>query len=160
MAFVVIMIIIGVITAMVASNKGRDGLSWFFVGLLFGPLGLIISLVVSSNDEVIEQTLISSGASKKCPYCAELVKKEALICKHCGSDLSEPSNKKASLTSNETAKLVSQLKNLILAEKLDEIKKILADKPDLTSHKEQLVKFTGFMKNKEIKNIIYRYFKV
>ena len=42
-----IMSLFGLITASIASKKGRSGVGWFFVGFFFTVLGMIISLVVS-----------------------------------------------------------------------------------------------------------------
>jgi len=87
MEFLVIWLVCGVIAAIVATNKGRSGCGWFLVGVLLGPFGFILALVVSRNESKAEKRSIQSGELKKCPHCAELVKREAVVCKHCGRDL-------------------------------------------------------------------------
>jgi uncharacterized Zn-finger protein len=44
-------------------------------GLLLGPLAFLMFWVTGVSGE------------RKCPYCAEYVKAEAVICKYCGSAL-------------------------------------------------------------------------
>jgi hypothetical protein len=82
-----IWILCGVVAAVVASNKGRSGCGWFILGVLLGPLGFILALVVSSNQPGVEREALESGSMKKCPYCAELIKLEAVKCRFCGSAL-------------------------------------------------------------------------
>ena len=77
----------GIGAAVVASNKGRNVFGWFLLGLFLGPIGFILSLVISKDTTNLETAAISSGTMRKCPFCAELVKAEAALCKHCGKEL-------------------------------------------------------------------------
>ncbi len=87
MEFLFIWLIFGVISAVIASNKGRSGCGWFFVGVLLGPIGIILALVISKNEDRITRDVLDRGDMKACPYCQELIKTKAIKCKHCGSDI-------------------------------------------------------------------------
>jgi len=87
MTYIIIWLICGFICATIAGSKGRSGFGWFILGALFGPLGILMVAFMPTDIPAVEKSAVSSGASRKCPYCAELVKAEAIRCKHCSAEL-------------------------------------------------------------------------
>jgi hypothetical protein len=67
-----------VLSGIVANNKNRDPVKWGIIGLLFGLFGFIAVIAVSTVKN-----------EKKCPACAEHIKVEARVCKHCGYEFSD-----------------------------------------------------------------------
>ena len=71
-----------------AKSKGRSFGAYFALSLFLSPLvGFIVLLVKGENKEALAEKNISLGVSKKCPFCANEIKTEAIVCQFCGRDL-------------------------------------------------------------------------
>lgn len=93
-------LVAGFIASILAGKYGRNATSWFWFCLIFPP-AILILLVEGENTEFFQQEELKRQQEKEyeerkrqeaneyteCPYCAELVKKKAKVCKHCGRDI-------------------------------------------------------------------------
>jgi hypothetical protein len=70
-----------VVVGVIAGNRGRSGFGWFLLACIISPL-LAAILVLALGTPKVDPA--GDGQHKKCPACAEWVKREALKCKHCG----------------------------------------------------------------------------
>ena len=68
------LLLLSVVPAYIAQTKGKSFGAWYVYGLFLLPISFVHSLILERDD-------------RKCPHCAELVKLEATVCKHCNSKL-------------------------------------------------------------------------
>lgn len=84
--FVLILwIVLACLAGKLSLNKGHSFFPPFALSLILSPLvGLLIVAVEKPNKQALESREIASGASRKCPQCAELIRSDAKVCRFCG----------------------------------------------------------------------------
>jgi len=77
-AYLPITLIFGAIAAIIAYSKGRNSLGWFLGGTFVGPFALVV---------VFLPPIERAGMYASCPACREVIREDALTCRHCHTPL-------------------------------------------------------------------------
>lgn len=86
MGIFLIAIIIGLIPAAVASNKGHSFMLWWIYGALLWIIAMPHSLMLKPDQGEIDKKKLAAGDGKKCLFCAEIIRADASVCRYCGRE--------------------------------------------------------------------------
>ncbi len=76
---------IAIACGVIGASKGRSAFGWILLGGLFSVIALIIVACLPSRRAIVVHSgpIATPDTHVKCPDCAELVLREAKMCKHC-----------------------------------------------------------------------------
>ena len=84
MEFAIFWFLFAALCGVMASKAGRSGFGYFILACLISPIICFLLLAILGK---VKEEGPSPDTHVRCPDCAELILKEARVCKHCGCRL-------------------------------------------------------------------------
>src|SRR4051812_47754793 len=79
------------VAAEIADGKGLSQGQYFAIAFFFSPVIGILAAVISTADKAaLDRRALVCGGARNCPFCAEIIKLQAIVCPHCQRDLPKP----------------------------------------------------------------------
>jgi len=84
----IVWVFFSVVAGHIAAKKGLSEIGFIFLSLLLSPLiGILCALLAAKDNDTLNKKRLKNGTLKTCPFCAELIKKQAVVCRYCAKDL-------------------------------------------------------------------------
>ena len=80
-------LVCGITSTKLANSKGGHALGWFCIGFFLNILGIAVLVASPYNQENLDKKGVKDRTRKYCPHCSEIVRRAALKCRYCASDL-------------------------------------------------------------------------
>jgi hypothetical protein len=87
MTILVVLMLLGLIPAAIAQSKGHGFFAWWVYGALLFIVALPYALLMPPNLAALEARQLADGGYRKCPSCAEIIRRDAAVCRFCGRDV-------------------------------------------------------------------------
>lgn len=79
--------VIGVIPAMIASNKGHSFFLWYLYGVALFIVALPHALLLKPDKGELGRRALFGSTDRPCPHCTEVIPRVATVCRYCHRDV-------------------------------------------------------------------------
>ena len=86
-AVLILAAVLGLIPGAIARSKGRSFFLWWLFGAALWIAAMPCVILASKDQAALDRRALDAGGSRRCPSCAEVVRRQARVCRFCGRDI-------------------------------------------------------------------------
>lgn len=102
--FLILAMMLAVIPGGIAHSKGHSFFAFWLFGVLLLVVALPVAITLKNHRPTLDRRAMAHGGGVRCPYCAEIIRPQAKVCRFCGRDQPSPTPVAVAVASTPPAK--------------------------------------------------------